>query len=627
MLEKRLFASVWVSAVWSIVGFSAAARGHDSANLRPAGGSSARGEARIGSDEIRIRGDDLPGHLAISIRIAGADGGLREAFTATTESNGDFDVRASNGRLPLGAARASDFAGREVAVAAAAEGTVLLEGRFPGRSDSSEAGVGFSPLSPPAGAAFPGASGRIKTKASSGRHAIEVRVRGLADGAAYGVRITDAAGVSEAIGIITTSGGGNGALKVDTGDGGSMPFGASSVEALAGLPVSVDDAQGQAVLVGAVPSIGARLDDDDVGEVEVEFDLSRVAGADEPSIRGDVKFQSEIERDTVRVRLDRAAAGAEYLFRITEASETDPRQETLAVVTADGDGKAELERRGRPVLPLGAAAISELAGALVEVLRIEDEVSTLLLSGKVPAVPGSTPDNPPAPVERLNFVVALGQPETPVDRDAHGKVEFEEEDDEHEIEVEVQDLAPGADYRVELRAAGTAASATLFSGAADALGDIRSRTLFLGDEPLPLGVSSFRELDGAAIVLLDAAGAVVLDGMVRIGDGGGSGLAAAIEVAFSMVGDYDAAFLRGDTNRDAGVDLSDAVLTLNVLFRGSPPPRCLDSMDANDDGQVDVSDSVFALVYLFAGGLPPAYPGVSIAGFDASADGLFCADR
>ena len=60
-------------------------------------------------------------------------------------------------------------------------------------------------------------------------------------------------------------------------------------------------------------------------------------------------------------------------------------------------------------------------------------------------------------------------------------------------------------------------------------------------------------------------------------------------------------FVRGDSNGDDQVNISDAQTTLNYLFLGGPSPRCWDAADANDDGRVDVSDSIATLQFLFLG--------------------------
>jgi hypothetical protein len=67
-------------------------------------------------------------------------------------------------------------------------------------------------------------------------------------------------------------------------------------------------------------------------------------------------------------------------------------------------------------------------------------------------------------------------------------------------------------------------------------------------------------------------------------------------------------FLRGDSDGDGMVGLSDAVLILEHLFRGGPPSGCLRAADPDASGAVNLSDTVFLLVHLFRGGPPPAAP-------------------
>ncbi len=85
-------------------------------------------------------------------------------------------------------------------------------------------------------------------------------------------------------------------------------------------------------------------------------------------------------------------------------------------------------------------------------------------------------------------------------------------------------------------------------------------------------------------------------------------------------------FLRSDTNCDSNTDISDPVITLNVLFLGTGEICCDDAADTNDDGKIDISDAVATLNYLFLGGPAPQEP-LSACGIDPSADdGLECAD-
>ncbi len=82
-------------------------------------------------------------------------------------------------------------------------------------------------------------------------------------------------------------------------------------------------------------------------------------------------------------------------------------------------------------------------------------------------------------------------------------------------------------------------------------------------------------------------------------------------------------FIRGDTDENGSVDITDAIGTLEYLFRGGPGPSCIDRLDANDDGGADLTDAVFTLFFLFAQGSAPAlpYPGL---GPDPTPDALAC---
>ncbi len=83
-------------------------------------------------------------------------------------------------------------------------------------------------------------------------------------------------------------------------------------------------------------------------------------------------------------------------------------------------------------------------------------------------------------------------------------------------------------------------------------------------------------------------------------------------------------FLRGDTNADGVVDISDGVATLAFLFLGAAEPICLDAADTNDSGVVDMSDSIALFSYLFLGGRHPASPGAKECGLDPTKDPLGC---
>ena len=66
-------------------------------------------------------------------------------------------------------------------------------------------------------------------------------------------------------------------------------------------------------------------------------------------------------------------------------------------------------------------------------------------------------------------------------------------------------------------------------------------------------------------------------------------------------------FVRGDVNNDTVINLLDSFATLAHLF-GRELASCRDASDLNDDGAVDVTDAVIGLEFLFRGGAPPAAP-------------------
>lgn len=81
-------------------------------------------------------------------------------------------------------------------------------------------------------------------------------------------------------------------------------------------------------------------------------------------------------------------------------------------------------------------------------------------------------------------------------------------------------------------------------------------------------------------------------------------------------------FLRGDTNLDCTVDLSDPIFLLNSLFSSAGPMPCPDAGDADDSGLLDLTDAIFSLNFQFQGGQRPLPPGPDNPGPDPSQDSL-----
>ncbi len=71
--------------------------------------------------------------------------------------------------------------------------------------------------------------------------------------------------------------------------------------------------------------------------------------------------------------------------------------------------------------------------------------------------------------------------------------------------------------------------------------------------------------------------------------------------------DFSPAFVRGDSNGDGRVDISDPLLILGYLFLGDPA-RCKEAMDIDAGGAIDLADAVALLTYQFLDGFPPRAP-------------------
>ncbi|MBI4605109.1 MAG: hypothetical protein HY721_24360, partial [Planctomycetes bacterium] len=93
--------------------------------------------------------------------------------------------------------------------------------------------------------------------------------------------------------------------------------------------------------------------------------------------------------------------------------------------------------------------------------------------------------------------------------------------------------------------------------------------------------------------------------------------------AFELAGLPAVPFQRGDSNGDAGVDISDAILVLLSLFAAGFDLSCLDAADADDDGEITLSDAVVLLNHLFRGGPRPPEP-FDRCGTDPTGDPLGC---
>ena len=107
----------------------------------------------------------------------------------------------------------------------------------------------------------------------------------------------------------------------------------------------------------------------------------------------------------------------------------------------------------------------------------------------------------------------------------------------------------------------------------------------------------------------------------EFGQPDGARPAGAVHVVFGIP--PRVSFVRGDTNHDGGVDITDAISTLGFLFLGQRAPACEDAADADDRGTLEITDAVYILNYLFGGGPEPSPPH-NAAGEDPTEDALGC---
>ncbi len=106
---------------------------------------------------------------------------------------------------------------------------------------------------------------------------------------------------------------------------------------------------------------------------------------------------------------------------------------------------------------------------------------------------------------------------------------------------------------------------------------------------------------------------------------GSCGVAPVVDMgAYEFQGIPEGAFIRGDANGDALIDIGDPVYGLSYLIDNGAA-ACLDAIDFNDDGAVDMADPIHGLSYLFSNG-PSTPPPSSVCAVDPTSDGLDCGE-
>jgi hypothetical protein len=113
------------------------------------------------------------------------------------------------------------------------------------------------------------------------------------------------------------------------------------------------------------------------------------------------------------------------------------------------------------------------------------------------------------------------------------------------------------------------------------------------------------------------------DSTVCPGNGGGAELGRVVGLDEFNTLTPEPLFLRGDTDFDEGLDISDGIRTLLFLYYGDWPPACPDAADFNDDAEIDLSDAIGLFSYLYLGGSAPPPPN-TVVGEDPTADEVYC---
>ena len=481
-------------------------------------------------------------------------------------------------------------------------------------------------LSPPEGAENQDADGGAKLLQIGDRSAIHVNVSGLAPGATYDVMVSSG-DESGTIGSITTRDGGVRPSRCYTGRLASPEEPEVVPEEPAG-----EDAEGE----GAGEDVDDP-DDDDMGDDADDADEGRERDRPDrdrgdPRDRGDGRDRSH-DRDRGHDRgrshgwhfwrPSRRSSGSAVIILNRDYSEATYRINVrrlgaevsgVRIVLGDDTVIESEELRGSFELAEGqVAAMSE--GATVEVYTTgeDGEAGLALVGGVSPCFPF---------LDRMRERLAAR-------RAGKGVLRFDTARD---------DVLPlGAESLADL--VGATMTVADSDGAVMLAGDIGELSSARVRHPRHPGRNDRERGDrGDDDAGDDAAGDDVAD---NGGDDAGDvvdagedmeGVGAAFEelleldapeLSFDVLEPHNTSFLRGDSNDDGSVDVSDAVAVLGYLFQGGNAPYCADAADANDDGSVDIGDPIVILRSLFQGSarIRAPYPR---AGYDRTPDELDC---
>ncbi|MCI0589765.1 MAG: hypothetical protein L0323_23365, partial [Planctomycetes bacterium] len=380
---------------------------------------------------------------------------------------------------------------------------------------------GESDLLPPEGSPQPDARGEVEVESGLAGQSFEVEVTGAALDVELTAFLDDGTGVLQSIGTLTAEeeeGVVVLELEFDTAAGATLPNGVATVDLLAGLAVEVRDGTSAVVLAGVVPALGTGDDDgeDDDGDDDGDDDdgdddnddndgprargraiLMLAESSPFPDAEGEVEVEVEGDEEELEIEAEHLDAGTAVEFFLADA---DGNMTSIGTATADEEGEAEIEFETEEggSLPLGAASVADLAGRRVEV-RASD--GTLILFGAVPEA-----------TTRAQKLRCRGDVMS-VETRARVRVTalVDNRSGRERLNVELKAVSPGA-TEAELFLDDGGGTLTL----ADTVplkrsGRGRARYDTKKGQPLPLGASSVRDLQGRAFEIR-VEGAAVLAG-------------------------------------------------------------------------------------------------------------------
>jgi hypothetical protein len=201
------------------------------------------------------------------------------------------------------------------------------------------------------------------------------------------------------------------------------------------------------------------------------------------------------------------------------------------------------------------------------------------------------------------------------------------------VPMSIRDCDDDGDMDLAIRWSGADASpmATIHVFKAcgpDALPDIVTVRILTDNAVLHAYDASGLEVDTAAAAPVYAVQALTVahpGGIARIGIEGSQMCLIDVCLRCGGPGIVGPPILRGDSNSDGDVNISDPIKSLNALFSGDVAPLCIDAADANDDAEFNITDPLRTLRFLFGGGEP--LPGGLECAFDLTPDDLTCEDN